>query len=94
MSFGKGSDIALFFRVVSEEAGQRRLRTIPLAGAGVDSLGLVLTRQETAGPDLAGALFRLARAENMAGGAVCRAAINSDTCQVTVEERAQLWRRA
>lgn len=94
MSYSKNADTALFYRSLEEQAARHRLRPISLSGLGTAPLGLLLVNQDLPGAEVASALLRLARSEGMSGNITCRdTAGPGDTCQVTVEERAQLWMR-
>lgn len=89
----KMPDSILLYRNLAEQAARHLLRSIFLEGALKQPLGLLVVERELRGPELANALFRLARTENAPGDASSSINGNGETCQVTVEERAQLWRR-
>lgn len=89
----KMPDSILHYQNLAEQAAKHLLRSIFLEGAGKRPLGLLVVDRELRGPELTNALFRLARSENAYGNTSNSIAGNGETCQVTVEERAQLWRR-
>jgi hypothetical protein len=94
------SDTALLYRSLEKQAGQHPVRAIRLAGSRPEPLGVLFIDDGIPTAEVASALARLrvaelARAAELGNPASCQsAAVRADySCQVTVEERAQLWRQ-
>ncbi|OGQ98198.1 MAG: hypothetical protein A2505_02845 [Deltaproteobacteria bacterium RIFOXYD12_FULL_55_16] len=100
MNLKSPSNTALLYRSLEAQASQHPVRAIRLAGGRPEPLGLLLIDDGLPAAEVASALAglrcaELARAAKLGGEASGQsaAARAEDSCQVTVEERAQLWRQ-